>query len=357
MIVNIFYAFPKAAYLLLFALFALAAFYLLHQYRKKKIEDFASKAWEKGLLLPRSQRVYFGKSLAFVTAWIFAVIAFMQPIGFGSYFNPDRGAKSVSRPMQNIILLLDASASMLVKDSADGNTRLQYSKEIAEELIDRLKGENIALYGMTSEAIPFSPLTADYLYVRLALQRLNVNPEDTAGTDLIHTFHQIGQNALADTVILISDGEDTAIESLQGKEKDLKIQQLLNNTNRFRIYAIGVGTTQPKAIPGVIFEGRPVESFLREELLKKISQAGGGAYYYANNYTPSRLASEIVSSLKRSRERDVVPGMDILTDFSVNHYYQIPLGIAVMLLIGMLLWPDAHAKRRISPQSDKGAKK
>lgn len=341
MISNLFFVFPQAVYLLLFIVLAAAFYYFLVQDRNNKTDRFAAHALKRGMILPRNQKQEWMKWLVFVAAWSLAVIALMQPASYGQSVRSDYTLST--KPAKNFIIMLDASASMLVQDSADGNSRFKYGKEIAEELLSRLKGHNIALYAFTSEVIPLAPLTADYLYLHLVMDKVNINPEGIPGTDFATTLNQLNKDYQTlpidhPILILLSDGEDTQIESLQGQEKAQAIQKILNELKGWQVNTIGLGSTTPRPIPNLIFENKPVESLLREDLLKQMSQVTSGTYYEANRYMPLKLADEIVARLNRHEELSSTRSVMTISDFSYVSYFQIPLMLSIILLLGIKKW-------------------
>ena len=72
---------------------------------------------------------------------------------------------------------------MAVVDTRVGESRLDYAKEIIDELVSQLDGEEVALYSLTSEMTLLVPPTNDYLYLRLMLHQVGYNEGDVYGTD------------------------------------------------------------------------------------------------------------------------------------------------------------------------------
>ena len=89
--------------------------------------------------------------------------------------------------------MLDTSASMSVEDTRQKNTRLEVAKEIIDEMVQKLDGQNVALYSFTSALTPIVPLTLDYLFTRLMLQDVHLNYGEVAGTDLFESLEMPGE--------------------------------------------------------------------------------------------------------------------------------------------------------------------
>ncbi len=371
---DIRYGFPEAAYLFFAVPLFLWLFWSLFQYRLRRQMHFASPEILKVILIPRSSPLFWGKSLAFCFAWIFAALALMQPMGYGYYPAGTTSIQSSTHSQQavrqrkahEIILLIDASSSMSIADSRNNTTRLSFAKEIADAIVSRLKGQTAALVAFTSQITQLAPPTTDYLFVRQMLRELLINEGGIPGTSLIDALKELRQrffsepSTLRKTVVLISDGGDTDIEASQGAEREKFIKRMLepledSERNNLQVFTIGVGSVQGAAIPNISFEGKPVLSVLDADLLQKISKEGRGKYYFANEMSPINLAAEIVNAMgeespaarKETLEQVTNREDDLVHDF----YYQIPLGLAILLLTGVLLLPDVSFNPKSSVQA------
>lgn len=358
---NLHYSFPVAAYLLVFVLLWSLLFWLLMRYRHNKLVLFGSHKTQQGLMIPRSNLLFLGKALAFCFAWILLILALMDPVGYGEYPKDLTAQRPVTgyekrREPHAVILVVDVSASMNVTDMPSGKTRLEAAKEITDQLVSKLRGQNVALDAFTSEVISLSPATTDYLFLRLMLRQLAINEGGNSGTDLLNALKQIQQRHFPESghiptsVILFSDGGDTELEVLQGTAHNNRIAEMEGLVRKaaqgsVRFHTVGLGSTQGASIPGIADAGKPVFSVLNEKLLKEISESGHGKYYFAQNYSSIDLAEELALTLERGEPLK-------MTDSNVPHanpiqtrYYQIPLGLAILLLAGVLLLPDTVRKK------------
>jgi Ca-activated chloride channel family protein len=369
---DITYDFPQAAYLLLFIFPAWILYYSLFRYRQRSIQQYANVSTLPHLLRPRSPFLTMIKILALNLAWIFACLAFMNPKGNLQYQSSStikasrqvQGSGTPRHRTHDVIFLIDASASMSVSDMQGNQTRLEAAKEIVGEVISQLRGENVAMYAMTSELIPLVPSTLDYLFARLALRQLKINEGDVEGTNFEKVLTSLKIKVLTApdsrlyTVILLSDGGDNQIETLQGQTREqaiLNIVQIISNLQglNLRLFTIGVGSKEGGIIPHVTFKGGPVTSKLEDDLLKALANQGRGAYYEARSLPVWNLTQGILNKMGQdpiyeeeagqglastSLARKVIPAKK--EEMVYDLYYQIPLGLAILCLLIYFALPD-----------------
>lgn len=367
---DVTYAFPEASLLLLVGLLLPWLLLKLFIYRKRALENFASKEVLSRLLIPRSRSLYTYKCILICFSWVFSTFALMQPLGFGSYPReltnlPEQEQGTTfslksRRKAVEIIFLIDASSSMTVPDMRSGKTRLEAATEIADTIIGRMSGENVSLYAFTSSVSQLSPATMDYLFVRLMLRDIQFNEGGVQGTDLTDALNFIRDRYFREklrgekAVIILSDGEDTHLESLDEKGLKKAYGTLLSQLDgaakyQLRVFTIGVGSREGRPVPKITFEGKPVVSALNETLLKSISQKGNGKYYFANDYTELDLASSILNAIEaRTATMEEEKTINLSNQEQENLiralYYQIPLTLAILCLAIAILIPDTRRK-------------
>ncbi len=371
---DLFYAFPEAFYLMFLLLALGLLLYGLFDFRQKTLRKYFHPDTLRKILVPRSSVNFTFKALGICCVWAFVVMALMQPKGNGRYpleqaleASEKPSGKSaevtVKRKAHDVIFLVDASASMGVKDTRTGQSRLDFAKEIVDEIISRLKGESAALYAFTSDTTRLSPPTMDYLFVRLVLKDMDINEGEIAGTSLIEALSDVREayflkpTAQLKTVVLLTDGGDTSIEGLEGEARKKQTEMLLEflkdaGRNQLRVFTIGMGTAQGSPVPGIKHEGQQVVSSLDEKLLQAISEKGRSSYYFANEWPPLDLATDVIGKMgeddpvleefKIKRSEGLVRGGD---DLVYDHFFQIPLGAAILLLAWFLLFPDTRVRK------------
>lgn len=358
---DLHYIWPNGVYLTLFIFLFLSLYGWLFLHRQRKRALFIPS-----LVVEGSPSFYWLRVALLCGCWVCATIALMQPIGQGHYLEGAMAAEgrveipSPKRKAHDVILLIDASGSMGVMDSRLGTSRLEYAKEIADQIIAALTGESAALYAFTSQVDELSPMTLDAFFLRMMLQQISINQGGGTGTNLFEAIAKVKKEYFAapspklKTLILISDGGDTAIEAMQGADKKQAVDALSHlvadaKALQLRVYTIGMGSEKGGIVPGVKEQGKDVISKLQPEPLQSLSKVGRGAYYEANRYSSLRIAELVHKQMSEDppyydEKEGLVAGsllQAVLGDSAVTfkHYFQYPLGAALVLLLLALLWP------------------
>jgi Ca-activated chloride channel family protein len=366
---NLIFEFPQAIFFLFLVLPLLFLQIYLLKYRQKKTEAFTSHKASSNLLIPRSHFFSWIKIVCLCLGWVLACLAWMDPQGNFRYLSftgqsSTQNNKHLTKrdPSHEIVLLVDTSASMDVKDDPNKPTRLEQSKDIMDDLVASLTGQTLSLYAFTSVLTPLVPETHDYLFTRMMIKSLSINEGDVEGTNfetslisLKEKLFQAPQNKLF-TLILFSDGGDKQVETSQGIEKEQhikKISTILPDANDYHIqfFTVGMGSNQPQIIPNVTFEGKSVYSKLEPLLLEQLAKQEHGKYYQADQWTNSQLAEELIKQMmdesfykqldpSQSLERKVhlIKRDELLSDL----YYQIPLGAGIIFLLFYLILPSVR---------------
>ena len=145
-------------------------------------------------------------------------------------------------------------------------------------------------------------------------------------------------------IILFTDGEDHEGDPLAAADLAAKLG--------VRIYTVGVGTSQGRPVPIVNEEGKvmgtlkgpdgtPMFSELNAELLTKIAEKTGGAYFHLG---PDGLADELVGAMDALEKREFEATFQELS----ADRYQVTLVPAVLLLL-IEAWLSSRRRRRRSP--------
>lgn len=213
--------------------------------------------------------------------------------------------RRIQREGIDIVIVLDASRSMLAEDAAPD--RLRAATEELDRLLATLDGDRVGLVVFAGLAFTQSPLTTDYGAIRLYLNRVNPEVIPSQGTALglaIREAHRLlkgGDNpdfrrAPHQLIIVVSDGEDHETNPLQAAAEALD--------DDIRVFTVGVGTSAGGRIPlrtprgdftGYLTDRNDtvVISRLEDQQLQEIAEAGGGAY---QRYTGSGSAAAFLSA-------------------------------------------------------------
>jgi Ca-activated chloride channel family protein len=262
----------------------------------------------------------------------------------------------------DIVIALDLSKSMLVKDVAPD--RLRASIGELNAVMDKLSGGRIGLVPFAGTAFTQTPLTTDFDAVRSYLSDLRVEDMPVGGTKIGHAIRHaltvfpkpeedaddpdlddLEQPASSHNkaIILISDGDDH-------DEDAIEAAQAAAATN-VRVYTIGIGSQSSTAKIPVVSEegsrvgwvnskdGAPVFSDLNTGLLRDIATASNGDFYV---YGRDDVASSLSSALDALEKAEYI-----------HHYrnlredrYQFVLIPALLLLLGESLISDRRRRRK-----------
>lgn len=353
------FEYPEAAYLLLFGLLIAYFRWNLYLARQSVEAQYTSPRLVSQLIRERSFNLTLVKESLLVVTWIFICFALMGPKGnvhFTTLASNNIIAKVDRQLSENINFLVDVSRSMETEDEPHGKTRLEKAKEMAEEIVLQLKGENISLYAFTSVLTPEVPLTQDYLFFRMILSGLQINVGGVGGTEfypVLDNMKNIIQEypSESNTLIIISDGGDKTIEAatdLEARNSAIhKITDIFSNPQamHLHIYAIGVGSLTGATVPGVSKDGKSVNSKLEEDLLKNLAEKGRGVYYSLNEQPQWNIANDLVKriqdhafSYKKSGELTMNPVVE--EDILYDHYFYVPMLLGIISLLGWFILPD-----------------
>ena len=345
------YASPAFACLLFAIPVFISLFIGLTRYRRRALKEFFSER-EPG---STSDLVRFDFSSTLrgaflILAYTFGVLALMDPLLQVPSEKPVSEAVKVHCRVHDVVFLLDVSASMGVKDGRLNRSRLDYAKEVIDEVAAKLNGESAFLFTFTSKTVQLVPGTLDYLYLRQMLRDVEVNSTGITGTDLKEALRVMYAKFWAHpasrkvTVILVSDGGDTAVEDLKGSARQKGIDQITAELHRHgTVDVIGVGSQTGGIVPGI---EENVQSRLAEDVLEAIATAGKGHYYRAADFTSADLAQQLVTSL----QKEIPPSLGLqggillsgnVVETEVTHHslFQLFLGIPLLFLAIALLWP------------------
>lgn len=184
----------------------------------------------------------------------------------------------------DIMLVLDLSSSMLARDF--NPDRLEVSKEVGIDFVNKRPHDRIGLVVFASEAFTQCPLTTDHAVLNDFLQKLECGLLDDGtaiGMGLATGINRLKESTTKSKImILLTDGVNNA-----GYVQPETAAQLAKDLN-VKIYAIGIGSTRDALAPvsrrsngEYIFGLTPVE--IDEELLNNMAQTTGGRYFRAVN--------------------------------------------------------------------------
>jgi Ca-activated chloride channel family protein len=210
-------------------------------------------------------------------AWLLLVLAASRPQWLG---------ESIAIPIsgRDLMLAVDLSDSMRTADfKIEGKqvNRLQATKQVASQFIERRRGDRLGLILFGTQAYLQTPLTFDSKTVNRLLQEsaIGLAGERTAIGDAIGlAIKRLDEDsANARVLILMTDGANTA-----GEVTPLKAAQLAARRG-LKIYTIGIGADEQ--IESTWFGLRRVNpsAQLDEDTLRAIARQSGGRYFRARD--------------------------------------------------------------------------
>ncbi len=203
----------------------------------------------------------------------------------------------------DIVIALDISGSMLAEDFKPN--RLEASKNIAIEFINKQEYDRIGLVIFAGEAFTQCPVTIDH--------KILINMFSGVKQGLIEDGTAIGHglatavNALKDSkakskiVILLTDGENNA-----GNIDPMTAADLAAKFN-IKVYTIGVGKNGYADMPVQTVFGiqlQKVEVKIDEQTLKLISEKTGGKYFRATDNEKLKKIYDEIEKLEKDKIKE-----------------------------------------------------
>ncbi len=202
----------------------------------------------------------------------------------------------------DIMLVIDLSSSMLAQDFKPD--RLEVSKRVAAEFIDKRRYDRIGLAVFAGEAFAQCPLTTDHRVLKNFLANLQCGAleDGTAiGMGLATAVHHLEDSeAKSKVVILLTDGVNNA-----GYINPLMAAQIAQKVG-VKAYTIGVGSTGDALTPvSRRSDGRYIFGLARveidEDLLKDIASMTEGEYFRATSPESLQRIYDKIDQLEKTK--------------------------------------------------------
>lgn len=326
-------AFRHASALWLIALVPLCIgifLWLLH-WKNKRFRTLGDVRIQGVLLQPVSAMQVFLKFFFFRNTFVFIILAMANPVF---------GTRKVSGTVESmeLVLVLDISNSMNVRDIQPETSRLAIARRAMIQLINHLHGEKIGIVVFAGSAYIQLPMTSDYEAAKMFINEIETDMISRQGTNIAQAFdvaaHVFTQEETSKAIILVTDGEDHegGIETSWPPLKDRGVQLAI----------LGLGTTTGGLVPNnpdkpelgykTDSRGTPIHSRLNNRLVAEIAQKTGAFSMISQQAYPdlSGLLTQI-NHLERSKIDNF--------EFEVKESrYRLPLFLAVLSLILSVLW-------------------
>ena len=266
--------------------------------------------------------------------WVAIVLALMRPEWLTPY-------REVSTAGYDLMIAVDASHSMEALDfSVEGRqvNRMAVVKGVMGRFIDQREGDRIGLILFGSQAFVLSPLSLDRYAVRQLFD--GVVPSIAGPATALGDAIALGVKKLRErpegsrVLILIADGDNNAGSFAPREAAELA------QASGVRIYVIGVGSEQAR-IP--IVEDGAVryrdDLTMDETVLRELASLTGGGYFRA---TDTRALGEISTRIGQLEKTEA----ETRTAYLPKPLYRWPLGIALLALLGLGVFPEGRKRMR-----------
>ena len=320
-------------YLLLLVPLFLVGYGVWRHLRTRRIRKFGDETLVRALMPSWSGSKGWVKMILFSLAFAFFVIGLARPqIGAKLAEHKTRGAE--------IMICLDVSNSMLAEDYSPN--RLDRAKLAISRLTDRLKDDRIGLILFAGTSFVQLPVTTDYVSAKMFLGSIDTGSVPVQGTamgDAIFTAIRSfsAQSEKSRVIIVISDGENHEDDPVAAAKEAAE--------NGIRVYTVGVGSADGQPIPyegGLMKDkdGEIVVTRLDEETLRKVAEAGNGAYVHAGG--DEFGLNPIIEDVRRMEDEEF--GSVVFEEYDEQFMYF--FGIALFLLVIEMLIGERRPKRK-----------
>ena len=321
-------------YLLLLVPVLLLGYALLQLLRRRRVRALGDPALVEALMPSRSRSKGWVRMVLYCLAFSFFVLGLARP---------RTGAKLSERTTKGaeIIVALDVSNSMLAQDYSPN--RLERAKLSIARLTDKLQDDRIGLVIFAGTSFVQLPVTTDYVSAKMFLGSIDTGSIPVQGTAIgdaiklcIKSFS--AQSEKSRVIVVISDGENHEDDPVAAAKQAAELG--------IKVYTIGVGSAEGQPIPvegGLLRdkEGNIVVSKLDEETLRKVAQAGGGAYIHAGGEEFG--LNPIIQDIRRMEDEEF--GSVVFEEYDEQYMYF--FGIALLLFVIELLIGERKPRRKL----------
>lgn len=229
---------PHYFWLLTLILISFGVEVYLMKWKNRKILALGNTNIVASLLPKVNPKKVFWKYFWWRNVLFFSVIALTQPVF---------GTKKVSTTLKNteLIIGLDISNSMNVKDLSDEDSRLAIAKRAVIQLINNLNGEKVGVCVFAGNAYVQLPLTADYDAAKMYVNEIETDMVSVQGTNIAEAIStsvrmfSLAKNTKA--LVVVTDGES--------HEGNVNPSIALLKEKKVVLSVLGIGSKQGGYIP------------------------------------------------------------------------------------------------------------
>ncbi len=295
---------------------------LLLRWKRKTIKRIGDEKLVCTLISNYSSKRFAARWSVFLLAFVFGVLALMNPRIPGESDN-------LSRKGIDVVFALDLSKSMLATDVTPN--RLEKAKEFIAQMIGKMPDDRVALVWFAGSAYLQMPMTIDENVAKMYVSTANPNAIPVPGTVISKALEKSGDAFTDDgerfkTVILITDGEDHDPDAIK-TAASLADKGIMINT-------VGIGSAQGTSFTDLTTgelkkddRGNVVITKLNEEELKQIAEKANGAYIHLQD--TGEAVKSMMSYLSGIQKKAVLDKSSL----SYRSLYYWPAAILLALLL------------------------
>lgn len=231
--------------------------------------------------------------------------------------------KVVKKDGIDIAIALDLSKSMEARDF--NPNRLEKSKELLKEFIDKRPNDRLSLVVFGGEAYTKVPLTFDHSVLKNMISNITTDDITSNNRTAIGMGLGVALNRLKDSdskskvIILITDGENNS-----GEMSPVGAAEVAKELG-IKVYTIGIGAREI-AIPGFFGTSYIENKELDENLLNLIAEKTNGKYFRASDSKEFQNIFNEINNLEKSK-------IDSRSIYDITEYFEELLKIALVLLL------------------------
>lgn len=238
----------------------------------------------------------------------------------------------------DLVFAIDISKSMLATDVVPN--RLEKSKQIVSQLINRLGGDRIGIIAYSGSAFPVLPMTSDYGVAKMFLQSMSPEMISAQGTSIDQAIQMAASRYFSKKdktnkiLVILSDGEDHSNNAVAAAE--------IADDVKMRIITVGIGTEQGGPIK---IMGNGGAEYLRDrnkqvvitkrdtKTLTEVAQTGKGGYVDGNT---TKAVLDYLNTVLATTEKTEY-GAAMMADYQAQFQWFLAFGFAFLFLDLFLL--------------------
>lgn len=231
--------------------------------------------------------------------------------------------KVIKKDGIDIAIALDLSKSMEARDF--NPNRLEKSKELLNEFVDKRPNDRLSLVVFGGEAYTKVPLTFDHSVLKNMISNITTDDITSNNRTAIGMGLGVALNRLKDSdskskvIILMTDGENNS-----GEMSPIGAAEVAKELG-IKVYTIGIGAREIP-VPGFFGTSYIENKELDENLLNIIAEKTNGKYFRASDSKEFQNIFNEINNLEKSK-------IDSRSIYDITEYFEELLKVALVLFL------------------------